>query len=146
MIEVERWESRVPVYETREEVWSVRDPSGGRFSRPIRDVFHRNDRGADITVVTDYLEWNTSRMDPGLFRPPPPTARCAPHPAGGDASVFVGMEHRNTLHFNPLHAPKLAEGDAPSAYEYLASPLAAASAAEQRRLNERIRTAPDANR
>jgi hypothetical protein len=37
----------------------------GRLSRPVRDVFYRTDRGADIAVVTDYLEWSTGRMDPG---------------------------------------------------------------------------------
>jgi hypothetical protein len=29
VLAVERWASSVPVYDTREEVWSVRDPSVG---------------------------------------------------------------------------------------------------------------------
>ena len=86
--------------------------------------------------VTDYLKWSTGgRMDPGLFRPPPGAANCVPDHTG---ELLVAMEHRNTLHFNPLHAPKLAEGEKPSA----AAAAAAAAAAEQRRLNERVRAAP----
>ena len=42
-------------------------------------------------------------LDPGLFRPPPDAKNCKPFK---DDKFLVGMEHRNTLHFNPLHVPK----------------------------------------
>ena len=52
-------------------------------------MYHRNDRGAELTVVTDYLEWSANtRMDPGLFRPPPGAAHCKPDPTG---ELFVAM-------------------------------------------------------
>ena len=129
--EVEHWESRVLVYHTREELWTQRDLSSGshaRFSTPVRDVFHRVDRGADITVVTDYLQWSTGRMDPALFRPPSSSAQCKP---GTSAETLVALEHRNTLHFNPLHAPRLDDvGESPHLNGH---------PAEQRRTNERAR-------
>lgn len=55
--------------------------------------------------------------------------------------MFVALEHRNTLHFNPMHVPKLVEGDQPSAAGVAA---AATSTTEQRQLNARIRTPPGA--
>ena len=78
-------------------------------------MFHRTDGGAVITVVTTYLAWNHSnvynnrrmnlKLDPTLFRPPP--RRCEPDVTG---VLSKSLEHRNTLHFNPLHHPRVGGG------------------------------------
>ena len=86
----------------------MRDPDGGRFSKPVRDTFRRADRGAVIDVVTEYLEWTPRRSDPALFRPPPASAGCVPSPSG---TLALAVERRNTLHFNPAHVPRLDPGE-----------------------------------
>ena len=107
-VSAERWSNAVPGYDESEEVFVARDPDGGRFSKPVRDVFRRVDRGADIEVTTDYLEWSPRRSDPALFRPPPASAGCVPSPSG---TLAIAVERRNTLHFNPLHVPRLDPGE-----------------------------------
>ena len=107
-VSAERWSNAVPGYDDSEEVFVARDPDGGRFSKPVRDVFRRVDRGADIEVTTDYLEWSPRRSDPALFRPPPASAGCVPSPSG---TLALAVERRNTLHFNPLHVPRLDPGE-----------------------------------
>ena len=114
----ERWDGTVPGYGTRETVVAHRS-TDGKHHTPIRSVFHRTDGGADggavITVVTTYLAWNHSnvynnrrmnlKLDPTLFRPPP--RRCEPDVTG---VLSKSLEHRNTLHFNPLHHPRVGGG------------------------------------
>lgn len=107
-VSAERWSNVVPGYDASEEVFVVRDPDGGRFSKPVRDVFRRADRGAVIDVVTEYLEWTPRRSDPALFRPPPASAGCVPSPSG---TLALAVERRNTLHFNPAHVPRLDPGE-----------------------------------
>ena len=110
----ERWDGAVPGYGTRETVVAHRS-ADGKHHAPIRSVFHRTDGGAVITVVTTYLAWNHSnvynnrrmnlKLDPTLFRPPP--RRCEPDVTG---VLSKSLEHRNTLHFNPLHHPRVGGG------------------------------------
>ena len=120
----ERWDGAVPGYGTRETVVAHRS-ADGKHHAPIRSVFHRTDGGAVITVVTTYLAWNHSnggggggggggvynrqnlKLDPALFRPPPRDV-CAPDVTG---VLSKSLEHRNTLHFNPLHHPRVGGGD-----------------------------------
>ena len=40
-VSAERWSNVVPGYDASEEVFVVRDPDGGRFSKPVRDTFRR---------------------------------------------------------------------------------------------------------
>ena len=47
------------------------------------------------------------KLDPALFRPPPQDI-CAPDVTG---VLSKSLEHRNTLHFNPLHHPRVGGGD-----------------------------------
>ena len=104
----------VPGYGTRETVVAHRS-TDGKHHTPIRSVFHRTDGGAVITVVTTYLAWNHSnvynnrrmnlKLDPALFRPPP--RRCEPELTG---VLSKSLEQRNTLHFNPLHHPRVGGG------------------------------------
>ena len=116
----ERWDGAVPGYGTRETVVATRSVDGKRHT-PIRSIFHRTDGGAVITVVTKYLAWNDSssgvgvnalydgqnlKLDPALFRPPP-SDLCAPDATG---VLSKSLEHRNTLHFNPLHHPRVMSG------------------------------------
>ena len=112
----ERWDGAVPGYGTREELIALRERSGtGRFARPIRSVFHRTDGGAVLAVETEYASWNHSgnnnnnlRLDPGLFRPPKDAATRCVHDDSGELSK--SLEHRNTLHFNPLYYPRVGGG------------------------------------
>ena len=98
------------------ELIAVRERSDtGRFARPIRSVFHRTDGGAVLAVVTEYASWNHSgnnnnnlRLDPGLFRPPKDAATRCVHDDSGELSK--SLEHRNTLHFNPLYYPRVGGG------------------------------------
>ena len=46
------------------------------------------------------------KLDPALFRPPP--RRCEPDVTG---VLSKSLEHRNTLHFNPLHHPRVGGGE-----------------------------------
>ena len=118
----ERWDGAVPGYGTRETVVFTRSVDGKRHA-PIRSIFHRTDGGAVITVVTEYLAWNGTssgvggvngrsydghnlKLDAELFRPPP-TDLCAPDATG---VLSKSLEHRNTLHFNPLHHPRVNGG------------------------------------
>jgi len=117
----ERWDGAVPGYGTRETVVATRSVDGKRHA-PIRSIFHRTDGGAVITVVTKYLAWNGTvergvgvnalyngqnlKLDPALFRPPP-SDLCAPDATG---VLSKSLEHRNTLHFNPLHHPRVTSG------------------------------------
>ena len=51
---------------------------------------------------------NNLRLDPGLFRPPKDAATRCVHDDSGELSK--SLEHRNTLHFNPLYYPRVGGG------------------------------------
>ena len=95
---VERWQNAVPAYGTLEELWVKRGQ--GNAAWPVRERFYRDlGKGKEMVVDVDYLDFVPGRQDPQMFRPPP--SGCVPFPGEEFARA---LEHRNTLHFNPLHS------------------------------------------
>mmetsp|Transcript_43932 Transcript_43932/g.139985 ORF Transcript_43932/g.139985 Transcript_43932/m.139985 type:complete len:298 (-) Transcript_43932:21-914(-) len=96
---VERWRSNVPVFTTAEELWVKRS---GRDFWPVREVSTRGAGREELQVQTEYRGFDTGRIDPDVFKAPPPSMECIPFP--GD-QFDLAMQHRNTLHFNPVFIP-----------------------------------------